>query len=183
MIAPRKSDIWMPLYIKDYYGDTSHLTTEQHGAYMLMIMAAWSRGGPLPTDDGQLAAICRLPRATWNKHRSVLLQFFTVKAGELTHKRINEELERAAHNIEQARANGRKGGRPRTKAETQTKPAGFDPVSKTPTFENRNESSAGVKVEVSKLITPLSNPNQREVTDSQVSSNADVIPLRGAANA
>lgn len=168
-----RADLWMPLYIKDYYGDTVHLTTEQHGAYLLMIMAAWTAEGRLPADDGQLAAICRLTRSGWNKHRSVLLQFFAQEAGELRHKRISEELDRARHNIETARANGRKGGRPRKQTETETKPTGFDPVPKTPHFKNPTESSAGV--EVDRLVLTL--PIQEVSSDYQVGSTADVISL------
>lgn len=60
---------WMPLYVGDYLGDTGHLTTTQHGAYLLLMMHYW-RKGELPDDDRQLSKIAKLPLRTWCEYRA-----------------------------------------------------------------------------------------------------------------
>ena len=121
-----KPDTWMPLYIGDYLQDTTRLSTEQHGAYLLLIMDYWTNG-PLPDDDAALAQVTRLQPAAWKKTRPVIARFFSIEDGEWRHKRIDEEHARALKFVEKQKANGAKGGRPRkTKTETQNKPMGFD---------------------------------------------------------
>lgn len=89
--------VWMPLYIADYIADTTRLTTEQHGAYLLLIMDYW-RNGPLPDDDAALANITRLPVPAWKKHRATLARMFQVEGGEWRHKRIDAERQEAEEN-------------------------------------------------------------------------------------
>ena len=94
-------DLWMPLYIGDYMSGTSRLTTEQHGAYLLLIMDYW-KNGALPDNDAILAQITRLSLDAWSMHRAVLERFFAVEGGEWTHKRIEREMESAREKKQKA---------------------------------------------------------------------------------
>ncbi len=92
-----KTDVWMPLFIGDYLRDTSRLTTEQHGAYMLLIMDYWTNGAP-PDEDAVLASITRLSSGDWKKARQAISRLFRIADGVWYHKRIEEELKNAAEN-------------------------------------------------------------------------------------
>lgn len=106
---PKKADTWMPWYVGDYLADTMLLTTEQHGAYCLLLMACWKEGGSLPADDETLAAITKLPVPTWKKYRDKLLQFFIVEEGTLHHKRVSLEVAKARGMVAQKSQAGKKG--------------------------------------------------------------------------
>jgi len=90
---------WMPFYVGDYLGDTQRLTTEQHGAYLLLMLDYW-RNGPPPDDDAVLQQITKLDRAAWKRHRPTLMRMFQVADGEWRHKRIDKELANAEQNAE-----------------------------------------------------------------------------------
>ena len=97
---------WMPLYVGDYLGDTGHLTTAQHGAYLLLMMHYW-RKGELPDCDRQLSKITKLPLRTWCEYRATLQDFFH---SGWKHKRIDAELARMMRVSEKRAIAGQKGG-------------------------------------------------------------------------
>lgn len=104
---------WMPLYVADYLADTGHLSTLEHGAYMLLIMHYWQRGG-LPDDDARLASIARASLEQWSGMRDTIAEFFN---GDWSHDRIDEELEKARKAYEKRASAGRKGGKAKAKPE------------------------------------------------------------------
>lgn len=87
--------MWMPLYVGDYLADTGHLSTCEHGAYLLLLMHYW-RNGPLPDNDKQLAAIARLSRKEWvSDIGPTVRRFFENLDGYLHQKRADIERAKA----------------------------------------------------------------------------------------
>ena len=113
--AAKKSDAWMPLYVGDYLSDTTHLSTEQHGAYLLILMALWKRGDGLPDIDDALAQSAHLPLDRWVAMRPSLVDGVLLRSfrGVVTQKRLNAELTRAGRISEIRSKAGRKGGETR----------------------------------------------------------------------
>lgn len=92
MSEEQKVDAWMPLWIGAYMADTMTLTTQQHGAYLLLLFAYWRNRGPLDDDDEDLAAITKASAPEWKKLRAKLSKFFVVADGKWTHGRADKEL-------------------------------------------------------------------------------------------
>ena len=100
------SRAWMPMYWGDYFADTRHLTTLQHGAYLLLIGHYWQHGG-LPEDTDQLAKICGLNGRQWASNCQALAKLFLP---QWRHKRIDIELKKANEISLKRSVYGRKGG-------------------------------------------------------------------------
>lgn len=98
---------YMPLYVADYLADAAHLTTQEHGAYLLLIMTYWQRGEPLPADEIKLARIARLTAEEWSLVRDNLAEFFDISGAEWRHSRIERELNLVRDKTEKARLAGR----------------------------------------------------------------------------
>lgn len=98
------SRAWMKLYIADYLADTGHLSTLEHGAYLLLIMHYWRAGG-LPRDDVRLARIAKLELKEWRAIADAIALLFLP---EWRHKRIDAELSTAVEKSEKAKISAEK---------------------------------------------------------------------------
>jgi len=104
-----KVDIWMPIYIGDYLGDTQELNAQEHGTYILLLMHYWVKKGEIGSDIDRLARVCRSDVET---ARLILGSYFTLENGNYRNKRADIEMENAESRRQSATENGKKGGRP-----------------------------------------------------------------------
>lgn len=81
---------YMQLYVADYLADTAHLTTEEHGAYLLLLFSYWQTGKPLRAD--RLASVAKVPNERWPDVEQTLREFFHVSKGTWTHFRVEADL-------------------------------------------------------------------------------------------
>lgn len=84
---------YMQFFVADYLADTMHLSTEEHGAYLLLIFNYWQTGKPLPNNDKRLSIIARLENERWTDVKQTLIEFFVVSDEKLTHPRIEADLQ------------------------------------------------------------------------------------------
>ena len=87
-------DHWMRFNIGDYLADTMHLSTLQHGIYLMLILAYFKRG-PLPDNPLDLARIAKVSPRAWAREAPAIVAMFSREAGQLHHKRIDAERREA----------------------------------------------------------------------------------------
>ena len=102
---------YMPFYVGDYLADTVHLTTTEHGAYLLLLMAMWRAGGSLPNDDRYLSRAAHLSSVQWGRVRPTILAFFDVQPDQITHRRLSTEWTKYEAAVQQRRVAGSNGGK------------------------------------------------------------------------
>lgn len=126
---------YMPLYVADYVGDTSHLTTLEHGAYLLLLFTYWMRQKPLPDDPVKLQRIAKVTPEEWAAMSGTLAEFFQVVGGVWSHKRVEAELTKAKDKLEKATSAGKASAEARRNKRStpveQTPSGGSTPVEQT----------------------------------------------------
>lgn len=132
----------LPLFVDAYLGDTTHLSTEEHGAYLLLLMAMWRRGGSIPDDDKDNARMVGLTVTKWRRMKPRLMEFLDAKNGEISQKRLKKEWEFVQKRKQIAITNGAKGGRPPSSENNDLeKPTGFLRDTENGQNENPQKSS------------------------------------------
>ncbi len=102
-------------HIGDYLVDTAHLSIIEDGAYRRLLDRYYTTEQPLSDDESALFRVVRA-RTEEEKEsvRVVLGEFFTLTKEGWTHKRCASEISAYQAKAETNRANGAKGGRPKS---------------------------------------------------------------------
>lgn len=103
----------MPLYIADYKADTEHLSGEEHGYYLLMLMTYWQTEKPLLNNDVELARICKTSLRRFRQLKLRVLDLFHLDGNLLVHKRVEAELAEYHKKLDLKRLAGQKSGEKR----------------------------------------------------------------------
>jgi uncharacterized protein YdaU (DUF1376 family) len=125
-------------HLGDYQRKTAHLTLAEHGAYLLMLHVFYSTERPLPIDRRVLYRLVRSHSRTERAAvESVIRQFWIQTTDGFTNERGEKVLENYRKWLEQQKANGSRGGRPRKPIGSSGETEGFSQ-------ENPNQTHGGV---------------------------------------
>lgn len=148
---------FMPLYVGDYLSDTRHLSTEEHGAYLLLLMAMWRAGGRLPNEASKLARICGLTGPKWARLEVEILAFFEVAGDEIGHKRIEKEFKKYTKTCEKRAKAGALGGKAKALKNNDTPLASATNLLE-PGYSNQNQNQKeDIGYQPSEIIEPQQN--------------------------
>lgn len=89
---------YLPIWTDAYLADTTHLHTEEHGAYLLLLFAAWRRPDcSVPDDDAILARLAGLSLARWKAMKATVMAFWSLDKRKRmwVQKRLQNEREKA----------------------------------------------------------------------------------------
>jgi len=99
---------YMQLYVSDYLADTAHLTAQQHGAYLLLLMNYWQKGKPLDNTNERLQYVARMTGEEWEANKDILAEFFWIDGDTWSHTRIDNDLEKVREKSEKASKAGQR---------------------------------------------------------------------------
>lgn len=134
----------MPLWVADFLADTMDLDAKEVGAYMLILMAMWSRDGYLPADQKKLQRVARVGR-DWPKIWGALEAYFQTDGERIWNKRLLLEATKVAAKREVNSQSGARGGRAKALKQKEQALANATNSLYQPEPEEKREANASPK--------------------------------------
>ena len=142
-------------YADDFVAGTSILTTEEVGAYILLLCHQWNTGS-IPNDDNLIRRIAKITQAF---DLGLLKTKFELVDGVLKNPRLEREREKQRLFREKQAENGTKGGRPKTQAYPNPNPtANPNESSPSPSPSPNNKKTRACIEEVESFCKELGLP-------------------------
>ena len=104
---------YLQFYVSDWRSDTSHLTLEQKGAYLELILLYWESEKALNNKDNRLAKVLKISPSKFSKLKIVLAEFFQIEGDIWTHGRIEYDLQKVLNKSKKASFAATEGARKR----------------------------------------------------------------------
>ena len=107
---------YLPLWTDAYLADTTHLRTEEHGAYLLLLFSAWRTADcSLPDDDDILSRLAGLSLSKWQSMKPTIMAFWRLnkRRKRWVQKRLQKERENSAEKSSKARGSAVSGWKKR----------------------------------------------------------------------
>ncbi len=98
-----------PLYVNDLEGGTRHMTDEEFGCYLRLLIAQFNRRGILPNDEKFLSRFCTSFKESW----PIVKEKFKKIDGGLMNVRLEKERLKKEIFLKKQSENGKNGGRPK----------------------------------------------------------------------
>ena len=80
----------LPIMTDALIADTTHMTAEEMGAYVRLLVAMWRHGAHLPNKPAELARIAGVTPRRWNKISERVLRPMTKNGEIIAQKRLTE---------------------------------------------------------------------------------------------
>ncbi len=78
----------MPLKTDALIADTTHMSAEEFGVYVRLLIAMWRHGARLPDDPKELALIGGVTLRRWFQIRERVMRPMTATGGSISQKRL-----------------------------------------------------------------------------------------------
>ena len=85
---------FMQVVVADFVADTTHMSTEEVGAYWRILCAMWLHGAKLPAVEKELATIAGLTPTRWGQVRERVTRPLTFSGGYWTQKKMTERWDK-----------------------------------------------------------------------------------------
>lgn len=149
----------LPLFTDAYMADTRHLTTLQHGMYLLLLMTAWRMPDcALLDDDVFLARLVGTEKHIWLKHKSTITAFWHLNhEGKWVQSRLLDERQ-FVHRMRTKNSN----------------------AGKVSALKRKNRHSTSVQPDFNKTSTPSPSPllKKEKNTKKEIFDLPEWIPLQ-----